>query len=218
MFKDAEECFKNDDDKLQYLKLLTEALMEIENKFCEVPYHGRIQRLERVFAYELYHQFRIIMKNKSDEFEGLRFDGEIVKDNRKPYNYLWLEHAFEFFQPDMVLHKNQLDWNRENQKIILEIKPPKCSVEDFEKDLIKLYNYIYGFNFQVGAFVTFNEDENKILKRVSDIADKVKIDTYEIFKDVYVLNYHSETDTMASKVRVLNVGKTILKEKEELID
>ena len=113
----------------QDILLLLQAVIQVDEKYLSYACtnanaddrEDQIIQLERVFAYELYHQWSLL---KDD---NLVLNGEIDK--------LWNK---ETWYPDFVLHGGQDDPN--NNRIVVEIKrecmvkgKPEAILDDLEK-------------------------------------------------------------------------------------
>lgn len=144
------------------------------------------EQIERSFAYELYHQWSLLIeayKKEHEEESSLLLNGEVSKHLGDRNTY-----------PDMILHGGQdcVD----NQLIVCEIKrhdkyyPSKKSIYN---DIIKLCDYldltlpkgegILNAQFQQAAFIMVNITEEKLkgylknlltpcVNRISDIKEK----------------------------------------------
>lgn len=118
-------------------------------------------QLERVFAYELYHQWSMLKD------EGLILNGEIGK--------IWND---ECWYPDMVLHGGQED--PDNNKIVVEIKR-ECMVRDNKKAIIDDLKKLSGFlvpierNAQNKKFRNYNDAVFILLKgELEEISEALK--------------------------------------------
>lgn len=113
----------------QDLSLLIQAVLHVDKEYLSYAdtnanagdRKDQINQLERVFAYELYHQWSLL---KDD---NLVLNGEIGK--------LWNN---ETSYPDLILHGGQNDFG--NNKIVVEIKrecmvngKPEAILDDLEK-------------------------------------------------------------------------------------
>lgn len=117
--------------------------------------------VERVFTYELYHQWRKLI-----EKEDIVLNGEIIKCTSEGKK----------FYPDFVLHGGQE--NCECQEIVCEVKR-FCSlsqtnmIEDLQKLLLFTAsgNDSATFNhpFKFGVFIVVGCDMNTLIKRLSDV-------------------------------------------------
>lgn len=134
----------------QYVQMLIQALSKVEEcylgyeeiKFFEDKIEKNTIRAERVFAYELYHQFRLLMKEDCEYY----LNGEIRKSN-KVFNW---ENQSDCY-PDLVLHGNQTFIDKESQYFLCEIKMStnKSLLDDlsklsqFCKSNLEFQNYIF---------------------------------------------------------------------------
>lgn len=118
----------------------------------EVKEDKIVEQIERVFAYELYHQWSLLKDT------NLMLNGEIDKDEEKNRYY-----------PDMVLHGGQCD--HDNNKVVVEIKRGK-DIDNAKiiKDLEKLSSYLsqeknvkYA-NYENAVFILFGGNMEKISK------------------------------------------------------
>lgn len=142
-----------------HIKNLFKAILEVKsnyfyyrNEIDNNEWHGQ---LERVFAYELYHQWSLIQMQYNDvllkqgKIDEIRYlNGEVGKGLEGIYKY-----------PDMVLHGGQ--GNFVHQEIAVEIKrKANINSENVIKDLEKLSDMItegkLAFNakpFKWGVFI-----------------------------------------------------------------
>lgn len=147
-----------------------------------------INQLERVFAYELYHQWSML---KDDKYI---LNGEIDK--------IWNEKAW---YPDMVLHGGQND--PDNNKIVVEIKR-ECMVRNNKKaiieDLKKLSKFLMSVekrdtlkkfrNYENAVFILLKGElcdiskalEDSDSNSLSDINDNIICVTYNDKKELKV--------------------------------
>jgi hypothetical protein len=183
---------------LTYLNDLVNSILNVDNEYCNwEARHIALQKSERVFAYELYHQFKSLTINKT-EYLNTRFDGEIgkqiyqVADNCGTHiNTNQLDYS-----PDLVLHKSQTDSNEENQKLIVEIKARNISDEDLAKDIIKLNHYVSSLNFQYAIFISVNTNERTIKQKIRRIFSIVTANRLSAnFKRIIVINYKNRVIT-----------------------
>jgi hypothetical protein len=154
----------------QYIKDLWAAFNLVEDKYHTNKYYGALdktgerreydQYVERVFAYELYYQFRTIIHNNPSRYGNLMLNGETRKNELKKTlinkNYIF---------PDMVLHKDQKDKSEENQILFIEIKTSKnVTVDD---DIDKLYTSVTDcLNFQNAVYICVNSDTGDLRKSI----------------------------------------------------
>lgn len=124
-----------EDRKYRYLRDLLKSILCVGSDFClrDNENGANEEQYERVFAYELYHQWSKYLENEYwKEDRNMRINGEIKKffhDERK--------------MPDLVLHKQYDDC----QKIIVEIKTHHGIIQDNDgmlSDLKKLIKFTCG--------------------------------------------------------------------------
>ena len=166
-----------------HVKNFFKAVLEVDNNYYYYSnnyQNGTSQmeeQLERVFAYELYHQWSIILENYNNgllnEDDKRIINGEAGKK---------LDGCPVF--PDMILHKGQGDCH--NQEIAIEIKRKvSLSEENLVNDLEKL-SYMhtegklkYGATpFKYCVFLLTGGTENDLIKkkknkRLTDICDDI---------------------------------------------
>lgn len=152
-----------------FLSLL-QALAQVEKKYLFYAdtnanaddRQDQITQLERVFAYELYHQWSLLKD------ENLVLNGEIDK--------LWTDQTW---YPDLVLHGGQHDPN--NNKIVVEIKR-ECMVkgkpEAILDDLVKLSSFLEAVdkdnqakkyrNYEFAVFILLKGELNEIVNALKD--------------------------------------------------
>lgn len=77
-----------------------EALLNVESRYIAYPKgddENEKKQCERVFAYELYHQYRDIMQKAPERYSGIYLNGDISKADAI------YDDIFKFC-PDLVLH------------------------------------------------------------------------------------------------------------------
>ena len=183
------------DDVIKHLKVFFNSLKEVSKDNYvydldkeKVKRHDTnaqteaLRHTERVFAYELYHQWSYLLKPKKS---GWRINAELRKNIEWFYSKddetLLFENASTFTNessnefPDMVLHKSQKD---DAQLIVCEIKRDDRIMSDIKKDLNRLYLFTikkdeknktaddYYQAFKCGIFLAFNTEFNKIISAI----------------------------------------------------
>ena len=115
----------------------------------------KVQKPERYFTAELYHQLRMLQR-KNGVDENLNYQIETVKvnyKNTKTNNCLNLKD-FNRISPDLILHKSQNDKQRGNQQLVCEIKMegaiPCKIIKDYQK---LLYYKLSELNFKNSIFI-----------------------------------------------------------------
>jgi hypothetical protein len=137
------------------LEMLKKALNGVENQYIEQhyvnPHVNYIQKPERVFVAELYHQLRTIQN--AHNFGNLYFNVDLNKRRSMPLNEpCFPENPFKKISPDIVLHNGQS--NTLNQKLVCEVKMEGISWKSMEKDLRKLIFYkLDALEFENAVFI-----------------------------------------------------------------
>ena len=174
------------------LLLLLQAITQIDKRYLSYAdtnanaddREDQIIQLERVFAYELYHQWSRL---KDDH---LVLNGEVDK--------LWNK---ETWYPDMVLHGGQDD--PDNNKIVVEIKR-ECMVkgkpETILDDLVKLSSFLKTVekdnqhkkyrNYEYAVFILLKGELNEIANAVKDDKASTKV----INDNVICISYNEERE------------------------
>lgn len=102
-----------------------------------------VKRAERIYAYELYHQYRRLMEQ--DEVTDCYLNGEIYKE-AKVFNAIDGRSCY----PDLILHKNLDKIDEESQYFLCEIKMKDnpTLLDDLEK-LTKLSESELNFYYYI---------------------------------------------------------------------
>lgn len=152
------------------------ALLKISSNYysyCIDESKKVIEHVERVFAYELYHQWSNLLTKE----DGFIINGEIGKQLEyfDQQSNIFLGRAEKY--PDLVLHKGQdeVDGNM----IVCEIKRKKNEV-GFLNDLLKLAIFTSNHNeqenkippYKCGIFVLVNSSQQEFLSAIKN--DKIK--------------------------------------------
>lgn len=170
MFK----IYENSNDNI--VNNLVMALKAVENYYLKQNYnriHLGVQKPERIFTAELYHQLRILQKDKN-----LHFSADIIKKSYdvNPNSCIKLKD-FKRISPDIVLHKEQNDTNPNNQLLVCEIKMEGASHKKIIKDFYKLLYYkISKLKFNTSAFIFTGSIEtiNKILSNNLELTNCIR--------------------------------------------
>jgi hypothetical protein len=125
-----------------------------------------IQSTENSFSAEMYRHLRNIMdlEENSEKYKNLALDFDIRKD--------WFDENIitnrqQSFRPDLTLHRSQVNWEPENQKLYVEVK---TSVIPYVKDDIqKLANSIYRLHFERGVFISVNSNYINLIQILKPI-------------------------------------------------
>lgn len=196
------------DKDFRFLDDLFLAISTIEDEYCNWEYQDSLQQTERVFAYELYYKLKLISNIKTSQYAGIKFNGEIGKKIFNDISNLGTVYTVDQkdFNPDLVLHLNQIDSSSENQKLIIEIKTKNKSDEDVAKDIIKLNYGIEHLNFQFGVFISVNTNFETIIKKLRTIFILENLTQEDLinFNSIYIANYKSR------KLDILTLDKILL--------
>lgn len=195
---------------LTYLNDIGEAIIRVEEAYCHWAYNNgnQDQRIERVFAYELYHQFRQLTYWKNN-FQNLRFDGEIGKqlnDNIETCGVTLQNFDFgqRRFSPDLVLHLSQTDRQEINQKVIVELKSREVGDRELAKTILKLNHYIRILNFQYATLISVNTDFDELVEQLSTLFDNpTNQEWQERFNRVIIMNYKDRNLTVKTLFKAL---------------
>jgi hypothetical protein len=181
---------------LSHLTDLRDGMKEIKRKFYEwnYPKMKGMQKNERVFAYELYHQFRLITEPKL-EYSTMRFDGELTKLLKaNPIDLLGIAFQSAWtqqrFTPDLVLHLGQENAQIQNQKFILEIKTKNVADDEFKKTFLKLHHYIRSLSFQYAVFVSVNSTFHDFKQRAYSFFNHTNALQRTHFDRIVLMNYN----------------------------
>lgn len=162
--------------------LLEDQTTDIQKAFCTLfdailnvkqSYLGFVEpekkvlssHLERVFAYELYHQWSMFLKReKLFSKEKFILNAEISKNT----DYFGsMNDGIKF--PDMVLHHSHSD--NQNQGVVCEIKRKEgLNNKSFQDDIIKLGYFLQDethYRFALGVFILVGENIDKIYNKVA---------------------------------------------------
>lgn len=130
------------------------SLIRVENNYIMWPYgindkgDENKQIIERVFAYEFYHQWRKV--TEEFEYKNLIINGEILKSS------VYRLTDIDLVYPDLILHEHQNNMNK--QLIACEIKTSKALLnangkKGLKKDLLKLSSYRDALQFEYCIFL-----------------------------------------------------------------
>ena len=106
----------------KYFRDFLKALFRVDQRYIMWVHEGKVYKhVERVFAYELYHQFRKIMEIEENKlrYEEVFLNGETFKEGSLHGK---LSKCFSSCYPDLVLHKDLMDNNTEGQYLLCEMK------------------------------------------------------------------------------------------------
>ncbi|MEK4153660.1 hypothetical protein NYE27_01085 [Paenibacillus sp. FSL R10-2779] len=123
-----------------------------------IPYLTRHH--ERVFCYELYHQFRKIME-QNNLTEKVILQSELRKSQvgKEIEQLFGIQSTDAIYYPDFLIHE---PGTFDHQDLIIEVKAnPKVSREEMQKDLLKLDQFISRYQYQKGIFLSINVNDDK---------------------------------------------------------
>lgn len=210
--KDYEGLYKQLGEQI---KILFEAILKIRNEYYKYSKNdlsrgntGYKEQLERVFAYELYHQWSLMLRKYNrtikEKTKRLVLNGEIDKefDDTKYF-------------PDLILHNGQHDGYR--QEIVVEIKREQSIrgrniIDDLEK-LSKLmrpnklsYN-IDGFNN--GVFILTDGCVDDIKKQLK------KYPTCNVNDNIYCVFCSKKGELQYTTIKEIKLQKMNKNDKKE---
>ena len=180
---------------------LKKALLKVGKEYFGIPdSSGKIHYLERAFAYELYHQLRMIY-NKSDK--NYYVNGEIVK-------YVgYISNQHKQFIPDLVIHTHITTSNNE---IAIEIKTNKnVTSNQIYDDLKKLNRYTdqsdNQLKYKLGVLIIVNSNFNKKAKKMkSEINELLRINkSIEVWNIITPESHSDMTNQMKLEENCLTI-------------
>ncbi|MBO4464649.1 MAG: hypothetical protein J5797_10725 [Prevotella sp.] len=170
---------KNEVKNCKYLDDIIQALINVKSEYIRYcrPVLNRGKKnyykyVERVFAYEFYHQYRLIMRRKKKKYEGLYLNGEQQKSSQ-----VW--KGLNRQTPDMVLHGkiDKPDYNGFTQKWLCEIK--MCSNPNVTDDLKKIKNKSLRLKFDDYIFLFMGGNDAELKRKYNE--SELSVD--DIYKD-----------------------------------
>lgn len=190
-----------ENQRMRYLNDLYKAFIKVDISYYSSNYlrmgnnvtKSAKQYAERVFAYELYHQFRCIIEAKHAMYSNLVLNGEIPKTG---FEETQLQQSR--IDPDLVLHKGQNDCSPENQKLFIEIK---TSVNpDLKKDIAKLKVAVSDrLNYQFGIMICINANLDLVKEQVRKYC---KRQPNSILDKLYLIHPDSPEPTSFSSINI----------------
>ena len=157
-----------------YFKKLLQALLNIQGKYetfvtLDTSDTYKTQRAERVFAYELYHQYRCLMHNT----DQMILNGELYKDT-SIFDKL---NGFKCY-PDLVLHSDYTETSPNLQYFICEIKMAHNPnlLSDFTKlQKIKQTGLKFKYNIFICLGLSMQELKQKLSKQQKYVVHEMDI-------------------------------------------
>ena len=132
------------DDQCHYIDDLLLSLSGVDNFYYSYTTpKGNIKYPERVFAYEVYHQLRDIMQEKTEKYDDVYLNGEQQKSSE-------VVDDLSKCTPDLILHRRIYDCKQEDQLWLCEIKMK--GNPDAMSDLMK-FEKMEALNFQCYIFL-----------------------------------------------------------------
>lgn len=187
----------------EYLKDLYKAFSQVNSRyfFTEVVrdmnnYDDKNkvkQMTENSFTAELFRHWRNIMESKEDRnlYGHLALDFDI----RKSWWSDDIKVSQKSFRPDLVLHKSQLEYGTDNQKVYIEVKTnPNPRIKN---DILKLINSQNTLNFEKGVFISINSEYYNL---VNLIRSSVNFENQRLIHKKIIINwdniylFHSRLD------------------------
>lgn len=179
---------------LQALALVDKKYLSYANTNVNADNRGdQIEQLERVFAYELYHQWSLLKR------DSLILNGEIDK--------LWNDKTW---YPDLVLHGGQDDPN--NNKIVVEIKrecmvkgKPEAILDDLKKlsmflETVKKDDDLKKFrNYEYAVFILLKGE----LKEITNALKVDKVSKKEYNSNIICMTYNDKGEIRISSLAEL---------------
>lgn len=203
----------------EYLKDIKKAIENVDGEYCtwedwkyiakelkkDQPDNDKqekvLKMMERVFCYEFYHQFRLLMgndryKDKSKN-KKLIFSAEITKyylDSMKA------DTSHHIYFPDFVLHSGQDNVDR--QEVVIEVKTSERikqnqSGNNLNTDIEKLVNLTKEgslYKYQMGVFIAVNMSTDELKERID--VDRFKREKEENKKRIYLIGTRGDFITL----------------------
>ena len=165
---------------------------------------------ERVFAYELYHQFRRLMCD-NDRYLSLLLNGEQQKDNSH-FKHLLDVIKKEKIIPDLILHENMGTHEYGGQVLYVEIKT-KDNENVFE-DLSKLSGLAKtNLNFFYYVFIYVDGTKEGLIKKI--MGDRVKRDYSKLDDEILCICIKEQKAECVSIKNLKKEIETIIKNNKE---
>ncbi|MFC7322366.1 hypothetical protein [Halobacillus campisalis] len=160
---------------------------------------------ERVFCYELYHQFRKVMeKNKLDDRVILQAELRKSQVSSEIEQLFGVQSTDGIYYPDFLIHEPN---TFENQDLIIEVKAnPKLTDEDIKKDIVKIDQFIKRYKYKKGIFLAINisEDRRKQLLTNTSLLKCLKEQTECKYEILLMFRESAKKSTIS-----LNLGKLL---------
>lgn len=155
------------------LNLVLEAIKNVNNKYYK---SGSTLKYERMFCYELYHQFRILQHDKGELNNNFILSGEPHKNIEVPIEKIYREKKKKHkanknktirCSPDFIFHGGIDNYDPSNQILAIEVKA-NISSRNFIKDIIKLQKLTQSdkLNFQKGIFIAIEKTTSNLSQMI----------------------------------------------------
>lgn len=187
----------------EYIDDFLSALSKVETDYIlyAIPENSETKESfkypERVFAYEFYHQYRLIMDEKKEKYRGLYLNGEQPKSSK-----IW--EGLANITPDLVLHGKigEKDDTGESQKWLCEIKMK--SNPAIIQDLKKIKSNESVLKFQDNFFLYVGAT----LQNLKDVLDKSDMKQMNV-DTICVCLYHDDDGIQIACRRLLDIINSI---------
>ena len=158
------------DDGYDNLQALFESVLKVKSLYYSFEGKNK-SRLERIFAYELYHQWSIVIKDKYPEDNFGNREYLINAETGKNIQCFDKNKSGNKY-PDMVLHKS-MD-KPTGQGIVCEFKRiDNFRIDSLKNDLVKLEEFVCGaendYKFGYGFFLLINGTITSLLKKIEEL-------------------------------------------------
>jgi len=173
---------KTNDDLIydHLVECLRLATQNIKHSYMFLPIAGSVLPIyrERVYCYELYHQFRIVW----NDHKGFSINGEVDKTHHPLIHDPNIKNS----KPDFLIHK---PGNMSGNLAIIEVKPVTARKDDIKKDLITMTAFLKIINYHFAIYLVYGDDINAldsfILKAISlqemDANNEINLDSIMLF-------------------------------------
>ncbi len=177
---------------------LMQSLIQVEPIYYATPtISGKTLTLERIFAYELYHQLR----NSYEYEQPYAINGEISKG----ISFCSGNETTVF--PDLVIHQHG---TTEGNAVAIEIKTDKdVSPSDLIHDLKKLKKYTDegNLNYQLGILLIANLDFCSKLNSMRNEEEKQQILSLLNSPRIAVWNKFKKIDGSSEWIKIENISE-----------
>lgn len=190
----------NSVEDCKYIDDVIYALCKVNSKYFVYPDNDKEDQYkypERVFAYELYHQYRTIMQEMPEKYSGLYLNGEQPKSS-----HVW--KGLARITPDMILHKyiDKPDYTGEGQEWLCEIK--MLGNPNIIGDLTKIKEKEEVLKFKDYIFMYIGSDIVNFKRKLDD-AKFCLNDT--ICRTICICAVYNDNETSIECKRINNIFK-----------